>query len=165
MKWLARQSCLTQFLLFPLIASLALLLLIPACILLAPDTPLFFDDLRVLTNDYRLANGLHPLTYNALLESAAYAHASDPASTGSHTGSDGSTPKSRVIASGYIPLTVAENIFISSYEPDPEHAMDGWKNSPGHDKNLRNPSIREIGTAKHYHDDQHRWVVVAVYGA
>lgn len=178
--WFKAQTRLTKFLLLPCIVSLVLFI-IPMIISLimlvagglsflvggGPNASVsqggFATDVAALTNEYRSANGLIDLTYNHQLEAAAHAHALDPASLKGHVSSNGDQAHERVSAAGYSWSVVAENIYISSFDPGAPDAMRGWKESPGHNANLLLDSIREIGIAKHLHDDT--WVVVAVYAA
>ena len=112
------------------------------------------------TNEYRASKGLPPFTHSALLSEIASVHAQDPASMGSHTGSDGSLPSDRATRLGYTWRTVAENIFITTGPPTPSRAVEGWRNSPGHNENLLR-DVEEHGVARHTHNGT--TVIVAVY--
>lgn len=63
-----------------------------------------------LVNEQRAAYGLPPLAWNATLAYAAEAHVADCYARGwcSHTGSDGSTMKERIIRAGYNPVRWSE---------------------------------------------------------
>jgi uncharacterized protein YkwD len=93
-----------------------------------------------------------PLVWNDELEAAAIGHAKDMARKNyfSHTSKDGRTMDKRVIAAGYIykgykSFAVGEN--IAQGQMSIAEVMDGWFKSPGHCKNLMNPSFKEIGIA------------------
>jgi uncharacterized protein YkwD len=88
-----------------------------------------------------------PLMLEKHLTSAAREHARDMAkhSMLEHTGSDGSTPATRVIRAGYSWRVVGEN--IASGATTPEEVMEGWLASPGHCENLMSPRFEEVGIA------------------
>ena len=88
-----------------------------------------------------------PLMLEKHLTSAAREHARDMAkhSMLEHTGSDGSTPATRVIRAGYAWRVVGEN--IASGATTPEEVMEGWLASPGHCENLMSPRFEEMGIA------------------
>jgi uncharacterized protein YkwD len=85
------------------------------------------------------------LSLNTRLSNAAREHARDMARHGTleHAGTDGSTPASRVMSAGYWWRDVGEN--IASGAMTPEEVMEGWLASPGHCRNLMNPSFHELG--------------------
>jgi uncharacterized protein YkwD len=94
-----------------------------------------------------------PLVWNRDLELAAQNHAEDMFSRNyfSHDSKDGRTVSDRVIASGYAfkgykSFTVGEN--IAKGEMTIAEVMEGWIKSPGHCKNLMNPSFKEVGAAQ-----------------
>jgi uncharacterized protein YkwD len=78
-----------------------------------------------LMNEARAQHGLPPLAYNETLAQAAQAHANDCIQRGwcSHTGSDGSNIKQRIIRAGYQPTGWAE---CWAWTMSPQHAMDVW---------------------------------------
>jgi uncharacterized protein YkwD len=88
-----------------------------------------------------------PLAWNPALAGAALAHSRDMARQRylAHHGKDGSTPASRVTATGYTWRLVGEN--IASGQPTPEDAVAGWLDSPGHCVNLMDPRFTETGAA------------------
>ena len=90
------------------------------------------------------------LTYHALLEQAAQAHAADMANRNyfSHTSQDGRSFSQRISATGYSWRTVGEN--IAAGYATPESVVDGWLKSPGHCANIMNPAFREIGIGYAY---------------
>jgi uncharacterized protein YkwD len=103
-------------------------------------------------NVYRAQNGLPAYVINDTLTRAAAVHANDMACNKlfAHNGSDGSTPASRVAASGYAASSVTENVY-GSYPPlSGQGAIDWWKTDPTdirHNENLLSTKYKEIGVA------------------
>jgi uncharacterized protein YkwD len=102
---------------------------------------------RDLINQYRAENGLKPLRLNTALTDAAKEHSRDLAKWDriSHYGSDGSNPWDRVKRTGYKPKLAAENVGTGQASFD--EVLRGWKESPGHNKNLLLSDAREMGLA------------------
>lgn len=102
---------------------------------------------RDLINQYRQDNGLKPLKLNAALTDAAKDHSRDLAKWDriSHYGSDGSNPWDRVKRTGYKPRLAAEN--VGTGQVSFNEVLRGWKESPGHNKNLLLADAREMGLA------------------
>jgi uncharacterized protein YkwD len=88
------------------------------------------------------------LSWNADLDAAARRHADDMFTNDffDHTGSDGSTIARRVTDTGYPWQAVGENI-AWGYR-DIESVFLGWKNSPGHCRNMMNAGFRDMGSAR-----------------
>ncbi|MGE0697733.1 MAG: CAP domain-containing protein [Hyphomicrobiaceae bacterium] len=102
---------------------------------------------RDAINNYRKQKGLKPLQLNANLTAAAKAHATDLAKWDriSHFGSDGSNPWDRVKRAGYNAKLAAENVGTGQVTFD--EVMKGWKDSPGHNKNLLLGDAEQMGIA------------------
>lgn len=102
---------------------------------------------RELINAYRKQNGLKPLKLNAVLSIAAKEHSRDLAKWDriSHFGSDGSNPWDRVKRAGYNARIAAENVGTGQTSID--EVMKGWKESPGHNKNLLLADADHMGIA------------------
>jgi len=98
-------------------------------------------------NAYRKQKGLKPLKLNATLTAAAKAHSRDLAKWDriSHFGSDGSNPWDRVKRAGYNAKLAAEN--VGTGQVSFQEVMKGWKESPGHNKNLLLADADHIGIA------------------
>ncbi len=101
-----------------------------------------------LINEVRAQHGLPPLTYNETLAQAAQAHANDCAQRGrgSHTGSDGSDIKTRILRAGYDPASWAE---CWAQRKTPAGAVEIWMdevppNDP-HRRTLLTTWLSEIG--------------------
>ena len=109
-------------------------------------------------NAYRAQNGLPAYTVNELLTKAATAQANDMACNKlfAHKGSDGSTPPTRVAASGYSASSVTENVY-GSYPPlSGQGAVDWWKNDKTdirHNQNLLSTTYTEIGVGYSFFDN------------
>lgn len=108
-------------------------------------------------NQLRASEGRPPLSYSTALEQAALAHARDMARTGrfSHTGSNGSDVGARVRRAGYEWCFVAEN--IARGQETLERAMTGWRNSPGHLRNMLHRRAEAFGLAR---AEGRHWVMV-----
>lgn len=102
---------------------------------------------RDLINQYRREKGLKPLALNPLLSEAAKVHSRDLAKWDriSHYGSDGSNPWDRVKRTGYPAKVAAEN--VGTGQIDFGEVLKGWKDSPGHNKNLLLADANEMGLA------------------
>jgi uncharacterized protein YkwD len=103
-----------------------------------------------LINGVRAEHGLPPYAYNETLERAAQLHGQDCQQRGScsHTGSDGSNVKTRILRAGYDAAGWAECIV---YSWSPQEAVDWWMdetppNDP-HRRTLLSTWVTEIGIA------------------
>jgi uncharacterized protein YkwD len=101
-------------------------------------------------NAYRATQGIAPYPLNDQLNTAAQAHAADMACNNLfyHNGSNGSTAKSRVAASGYIARAVTENVYGSFPPLSPADAILWWVNDttdPRHNENLLSVQYVEVG--------------------
>lgn len=127
------------------------------------------------TNNYRSSLGALPLVQSVALAQAAQRYADFLASTNQmgHN-ADGSNPTARIVATNaYKPCFAAENVFQIWAQPNVptpptvvSAAMQAWKNSPGHDANLRDPRAKHIGVgvAAWTHAGRHYYKVVQVFG-
>jgi uncharacterized protein YkwD len=111
------------------------------------STNLDAERARQLINAYRAEKGLKPLKLNTELTIAAKNHSRDLAKWDriSHFGSDGSNPWDRVKRSGYNARLAAENVGTGQVTID--EVMKGWKDSPGHNKNLLLADAEHMGIA------------------
>lgn len=102
---------------------------------------------RELINAYRNEKGLKPLTLSPELTDAAKGHSRDLAKWDriSHYGSDGSNPWDRVKRTGYKARLTAEN--VGTGQINFNEVMRGWKDSPGHNKNLLMSDATHMGVA------------------
>lgn len=88
------------------------------------------------------------LSWNADLEQAAQRHAYDMRDNDffDHTGSDGTSIANRVSDTGYSWQTVGENIAWGY--PNIQSVFEGWKDSPGHCRNMMNANFTQMGSAE-----------------
>jgi uncharacterized protein YkwD len=110
-------------------------------------TALDAEKARDIINQYRHDKGLKPLKLNTELTDAAKAHSRDLAKWDriSHYGSDGSNPWDRVKRTGFKARLAAEN--VGTGQVDFLEVMRGWKDSPGHNKNLLLGDATHMGIA------------------
>jgi uncharacterized protein YkwD/LysM repeat protein len=105
------------------------------------------ETVRII-NEVRAQHGLPPLIYNETLEQAGQIQANDCAArrSCSHTGSDGSTIKDRVLRVGYQPASWAE---CWARRLTPQGAVDIWMNetppNDPHRRTLLTTWLPEIG--------------------
>jgi uncharacterized protein YkwD len=101
-------------------------------------------------NEERVRFGLSPLTSQYQLTAAAVVHTTDMACNNffSHTGSDGSSPFTRIKLQGYAYGYAGENLFAGNgMYNDPQQAVSAWMNSPGHRQNILKPEFTEAGVS------------------
>ena len=98
-----------------------------------------------LVNQERAQQGLAPLQLDLRLAAAAQGHSDDMAAGNfmSHTGSNGSSPRDRIEATGYPWVQLAEN--VAAGQPTPEAVMSAWMGSSGHRANILRGSSQHIG--------------------
>jgi uncharacterized protein YkwD len=103
-----------------------------------------------LINGVRAEHGLPSYTYDETLERAAQLHGQDCQQRGScsHTGSDGSNVKTRILRAGYDAAGWAECIV---YSWSPQEAVDWWMDetppNDAHRRTLLSTWVTEIGIA------------------
>lgn len=116
-------------------------------------------------NAHRARNGVPAYTVNPLLAQAAQRHANDIACNKLyvHTGTDGSTPQSRVADTGYVARSVSENV-NGNYPPlSGQGAVNWWINDrtdPRHGLNLVSTTFTEIGVGYAFYDNYGFYVLV-----
>ncbi|PHI18392.1 SCP-like extracellular protein [Lewinellaceae bacterium SD302] len=110
-----------------------------------------------LTNDLRAAGCdcggqyMPPVTavsWSTTIATAALAHSRDMDQNNhfDHTGTDGSSPGDRLTEAGYNWRTYGENIALRYTTASA--VFNGWKNSPGHCRNMMNAGFKEMGAAQ-----------------
>ncbi len=104
----------------------------------------YVNQIAALINSARAEAGLPALTVNAQLSAAAQGHAVDMAchSMISHTGSDGLSVHSRIVAAGYSPSYSEEIIYAGG---GPEAAFQWWMNDAPHRAAILNSKATEMG--------------------
>ena len=112
--------------------------------------PGFSEQVVVLVNQQRVANGCGEVSTDERLRQAAQNHSQDMALNDyfSHTSLDGSTPWDRIIAQGYSFSEAGENI-AAGYS-SPESVVNAWMNSQGHRENILNCNFLHIGIGYYY---------------
>jgi len=122
------------------------------------------SDVITAINAYRAQNGIAPYNVNAQLTLAAQSHSDDMACNNLfvHTGSDGSTPASRVAAAGYSASYVTENVY-GSYPPlTGQGAVNWWatdQTDPSHNLNLISTKYKDIGVGYSFFGNYGYYVV------
>ena len=122
------------------------------------------DDVVAAINAYRAQNGLPAYTVNAQLTQAAQGHSEDMACNNLfyHVGSNGSTPQSRVAATGYAASSITENVY-GSYPPvTGQGAVTWWatdQSDPTHNTNLISTKYKEIGVGYSFFNNYGYYVV------
>jgi uncharacterized protein YkwD len=116
-------------------------------------------------NAYRAQKGLPAYTVNVKLAEAAQRHANDIAchKIYVHTGTDGSTARSRVADTGYIAKSVSENVNGNNPPFSGQQAINWWINDRGdarHGQNLVSTTFTEIGVGYAFFDDYGFYAVV-----
>lgn len=114
------------------------------------------DQVIALINQERTDRGLSALTKNSSLTQAARTHSQDMACNDnwSHTGTDGSTLATRILAAGYSYSWAAENIAASSSQYfSAASVVSMWMGSTGHRNNILSPSAVHIGVGFRYAGD------------
>lgn len=149
---------LTRLLMVP---ALALMLAAPA-IAAAEDSP--EAALIAAVNGERAGARLRALAVEGRLACAARAHARDLVVSGrfSHTGSDGGDLIARLARAGYVYAMAAENLALAG--PAPDEVVRLWRESPGHNRNMRAAEAQAAGAARERAGDG-RYLWVIVFGA
>ena len=88
------------------------------------------------------------VSWSGRLAEASKAHSQDMQDNDffNHTGSDGSNPGTRITRTGYRWRTYGENIAVGYSSA--AAVFQGWKDSPGHCKNMMNEDFTEMGAAR-----------------
>ncbi len=124
-----------------------------------------------LTNVFRKEQGLAAVTPNLVLRKAAEDFSRYLARTGtfSHT-ADGRQPGDRAKAAGYDFCIVSENLASNldsrGFETNQlaRDAVEGWKGSPGHRKNMVEPNVTEIAVAVAKAPGEEKYLSVQLFG-
>ncbi len=122
------------------------------------------NDVVTAVNAYRAKNGLPPYNVNAQLTRAAQSHSEDMACNNLfvHTGSNGSTPSSRVAAAGYSASNVTENVYGSFPPLTGQGAVSWWatdQTDPNHNLNLISTKFLDIGVGYSFFNNYGYYVI------
>jgi Cysteine-rich secretory protein family len=139
--------------------------------ILTPDIAKTEVAIIELTNVFRAEQKLAPVKSDPALTAAARAFARFLAdsTTFSHT-ADGRQPQDRVKAAGYSYCRTAENLALNMDSRGfqtaqlARDAVEGWKNSPGHRKNLVAPHVTEIGVGIAKSKTEEKYLSVQLFG-
>ena len=138
---------------------------------MSPDLPAVEVTIVEETNVFRRQNKLGELRRNPRLDEAARRYARYLAQSGrfSHS-ADGRQPADRIKAAGYRFCQVAENLALNldtrgfRSRQLAELVVTGWKNSPGHRRNMLVKEMTEIGVAVARATPEHRYLSVQLFG-
>jgi hypothetical protein len=136
-----------------------------------PDLPQVEAAIIQMTNAFRVNNKLAPVKPDPVLRKAAEAFALYLAKTNSfsHT-ADGRQVHERTTAAGYAHCLVAENLALNMETRGFESrqlatdAVEGWKNSPGHRKNMLLANVTDTGVAVARAPGEHKYLSVQLFG-
>jgi uncharacterized protein YkwD len=136
----------------------------PAACLFTIDRTKLTEVITAL-NAYRADNGLGPYLVNSQLAQAAQRHANDMACNRIfvHKGSDGSTPQTRVAATGYLASSMTENVYGSNPPLTGSGAVNWWitdKTDTIHNQNLLSTTYTEIGVGYSFFESYGYYVIV-----
>lgn len=118
----------------------------------------------LLMNQSRVEAGLAPLLYDQDLKRATRAHSQDMIDNRyfSHTGSDGSQPKDRMIAAGYTQERLyAENLAYGQVSAIFAH--EGLMNSLGHRENILRKDATNVGVGVAFDNDNVPYYTINFY--
>ena len=123
------------------------------------------------TNGFRAEQGIARLEPNAALREAAQGFADYMARTDRYGhAADGKQPSDRAEARGYRYCSVAENISYQ-YSSEPftteelaRRFVEGWKDSPGHRRNMLNPDVTHMANAVAQSARTGRFYAVQMFG-
>jgi hypothetical protein len=138
---------------------------------IVPDLPKAEAAIVEMTNAFRRENRLAEVAANAKLSQTAKAFAEFLAKSNlfSHT-ADGRQPADRIKSGGYTYCQVAENLALNFDSRGFEtrqlagEAIDGWKKSPGHRKNMLAPHVTEIGVGIAKAKSEEKYLSVQLFG-
>ncbi len=97
------------------------------------------------SNVYRAKKNRDALELDTFLCMLAREHSERMASGKTSFGHDGFDKRVKKVEKNLGTGSVAENVFMASYEADGNEAVEEWIDSPGHRKNLLNKSYKRVG--------------------
>ncbi|HCS20579.1 MAG TPA: CAP domain-containing protein [Bacteroidetes bacterium] len=127
--------------------SFSLILFLALSFAFAPSYSLLEQEKQAFeaTNTYRAKKNRDPLELDTFLCRLAREHSERMASGKTRFGHDGFDKRVKKIEKNLGTGSVAENVFMASYEADGNEAVEEWIDSPGHRKNLLNKSYKRVG--------------------
>ncbi|GAA1781717.1 hypothetical protein GCM10009682_00010 [Luedemannella flava] len=120
------------------------------------------SNMLALVNQKRALVNCPALTRDQKLSDAAYRHATDMRDNNvkQHTGSDGSTPASRIAEAGFTPASrTGEIMYWSDAASDYKAAVAWWLNSPPHKEIIENCAFTHAGFGVLYPDNAKYYAV------
>ncbi|MEL6297367.1 MAG: CAP domain-containing protein [Pseudomonadota bacterium] len=138
---------------------------------MTPDLPQVESYIVQMANDFRASEQRAALRRDPRLDAIAKSYARYLARTGkfSHT-ADGRKPAERAQRGGYAFCQVAENLALNRDSRGFKSrqlaslAMTGWKNSPGHRRNLLRRYVTEIGVGVAKAPETRTYISVQLFG-
>lgn len=121
----------------------------------SPELAEYAEQVAVLVNQERAANGLQPLKLSPLLSEAANIRSGELKENFSHTRPDGTSCFTVMDELGISYRAAAENIAYG--QRSPESVMHGWMNSSGHRANILSENVDYIGVGVVYRDGIYYW--------
>lgn len=121
----------------------------------SPELAEYAEQVAVLVNKERAANGLQPLKISPKLSEAANIRSGELKENFSHTRPDGTSCFTAMDELGITYRAAAENIAYG--QRSPESVMNAWMNSSGHRANILNKNMEYIGVGVVYRDGVYYW--------
>lgn len=125
------------------------------------------NDILLIVNTERKAQGLGPLTYNKKLAAMALTKAKDMIAKQyfAHVAPDGTDVVMLAERQAYDYLNIGENLAMGDFVSS-QDVMTGWMNSPGHRANILNKNYTELGISAIEGNYQGRivWYAVQEFG-
>lgn len=121
----------------------------------SPELADYAEQVAVLVNKERAANGLQPVRFSPKLSEAANIRSGELKQNFSHTRPDGTSCFTAMDELGITYRAAAENIAYG--QRSPESVMNAWMNSSGHRANILNKNMEYIGVGVVYRDGVYYW--------
>lgn len=115
----------------------------------------YAEQVAVLVNRERMANGLQPVKFSPLLSEAANVRSAELKKSFSHTRPNGTSCFTVLKEFGISYVSAAENIAYG--QRTPEIVMNDWMNSTGHRANILSKNVDYIGVGVVYHNGIYYW--------
>lgn len=115
----------------------------------------YAEQVAVLVNKERIANGLQPVKVSPALSKAANIRAGELQESFSHTRPNGTSCFTAMSELGITYRAAAENIAYG--QKNPKSVMNSWMNSSGHRANILNKNMEYIGVGVVYRDGIYYW--------
>jgi uncharacterized protein YkwD len=112
--------------------------------------PELVETIHKEVNEFRRSQGLKPLELDPIISAQARAHSGRMARNGEPISHRGFDERMKEIGKKLAFRTAAENVATNfGYENPGSRAVEGWKNSPGHRKNMLGDfTLTGIGVAR-----------------